>query len=30
MFRFIKKIIREIKEVIKFLKELDEAETWII
>lgn len=30
MFRFIKNIIREIREVIKFLKELDETETWII
>lgn len=30
MFRFIRNIIREIKEVIKLLKELDETETWII
>lgn len=30
MFRFIRNIIREIKEVIKFIKELDETETWII
>lgn len=30
MFKFIRNIIREIKEVIKLLKELDETETWII
>lgn len=30
MFKFIKNIIQEIREVIKALKELDESETWII
>lgn len=30
MFRFIRNIIQEIREVIKLLKELDETETWII
>ena len=30
MFKFIRNIIREIKEAIKTLKELDETETWII